>query len=197
MNRAFYITKEDQRCKSGQNIWPGNGQKAYESGLFGQEMKIFKEARSNVKLNQQIPKLNPNIVNYIACAPFDNMTFDPDLLIILTNSTSQAEIILRAMTYTTGEVWTSRTTCVMGCSWLLAYPHNTGHVNYIPTGFGTGIIAKKLFPEGKQLLSIPYNWIPVITQSLGEMPWRIPAWDVEDVIQYVGEIDARLGSFPV
>ena len=190
----FYVSQENQSCKPGAAVWGGEVSVAHESGLFGQEMKIFKEARANVRLKQRIPKLDRNIVRYIAFAPIDNLTFTPDLLIILTDNTSQTEILLRAMTYATGEVWSSKTTCVMGCAWLLAYPYITGEVNYLVTGFGTGMKAKKLFPEGRQILSIPYDWIPRILTSLSEMPWAIPAWEADDVGMFVKEIQSRLDA---
>ena len=193
---AFYVTQENQSCKPGASVWPGDGSGAYESGLFGEEMKIFKEARANVRLTQHVPKLDGDIVKYITFSPIDIMSFTPDLLIILTDNTSQTEILLRAMTYATGEVWSSKTTCVMGCAWLLAYPYVTGKVNYLLTGFGTGMKAKKLYPEGRQILSIPYDWIPIITKSLLEMPWIIPAWEADDVGKFVGEIQSRLDALP-
>jgi uncharacterized protein (DUF169 family) len=54
-------------------------------------------------------------VNYVAFSPLDKLTFDPDVLII-TARPAQAEIVLRAMTYSTGELYNSRTTPVMGCA---------------------------------------------------------------------------------
>jgi uncharacterized protein (DUF169 family) len=190
----FYVAQENQSCKPGSYVWGDDVLGAYESGLFGQEMKIFKEARANVRLKQHIPKLDRSIVKYIAFAPIDKINFTPDLLIILTDNTSQSEILLRAMTYATGEVWSSKTTCVMGCAWLLAYPHVTGKVNYFITGFGTGMKAKKLFPEGRQILSIPYDWLPIITKSLSEMPWSIPAWETDDIGTFIKELQSRLDA---
>jgi uncharacterized protein (DUF169 family) len=155
-------------------------------------MKIFKEPRANVRLNQRIPTLDKEIVRYISFAPLDKLCFTPDLLIILADKASQTEILLRAMTYTTGEVWSSKTTAVAGCAWLLAYPLLTGKVNYITTGFGSGMKAKKLFPEGRHLISIPYNWLPVITENLREMAWVLPAWEAEDLGAFIKGIHAQL-----
>lgn len=190
---SFYVEPQNQSCKPAAYVWGGNRFGVFDSGQFGEAMGIFKEARVNVRLNQYVPKLDKDIVKYIAFSPLDKLSFDPDLLIILSDNTSQTEILLRAMTYTTGEVWSSMMTCVMGCAWLLAYPYLTGKVNYVITGFGTGMKARKLFPEGQQLISIPYNWVPIITQNLREMPWILPAWASDDVGNFVKDIYSKLG----
>jgi len=39
-----------------------------------------------------------------------------------------------------------------------------------------GMIAKKVFEEGWIIISIPYNWIPIIAQNLKEMEWVLPSY---------------------
>lgn len=192
----FYVASENQSCRPAAYIWGGNSLGVFDSGQFGAAMQIFKEPRADVRLHQHIPRLDNNIVRFIAFSPLDQLSFTPDLLVILSDSASQTEILLRAMTYTTGEPWSSKTTPVMGCAWLLAYPYLTGNVNYIVTGFGSGMKAKKLFPEGRQLISIPFSWLPTIMQNLREMPWVLPAWVAEDVGAFVKQIHADLGIIP-
>ena len=70
-------------------------------------------------------------------------------------------------------------TNVLGCAWLYVYPYKTGEVNYITTGLGWGMKARKAFPEGHQLISIPFDWLPIITQNLKEMPWIPPSFTDE------------------
>jgi uncharacterized protein (DUF169 family) len=190
---GFYVTPENQSCKPAASIWGIKNSGVFDSGQFGAAMKIFKEPRANVRLNQHIPKLDKEVVRYIAFAPLDKLSFTPDLIVVLTDKVSQTEILLRSMTYTTGEVWSSTTTVVAGCAWLLAYPYLTGRVNYIATGFGSGMKAKKLFPEGRHLISIPYNWIRDIAESLDEMPWVLPAWEAGDVREFIKGIHAQIG----
>jgi uncharacterized protein (DUF169 family) len=91
-------------------------------------------------------------------------------------NTSQAEIVLRAMCYSTGVIRESRTTGVLGCAWLYIYPYRSGKVNYTPTGLAFGMKAKEVFEEGWILISIPYHWIPTITQNLKEMKWVLPSY---------------------
>ena len=44
------------------------------------------------------------------------------------------------------------------------------------TGLTFGMKAKEVFPEGWILISIPYHWIPIITQNLQEMKWVLPSY---------------------
>jgi len=148
---------------------------AVEGGLIGPRFGIFQEPRANNKIYQHIPRFTPGLVNYVAYAPLDKLTFEPDLL-VLTATPSQAEIVLRAMSYSTGEVWETRTTGVLGCAWLYIYPFQSGKVNYTVTGLAFGAKAKEVFEEGWMLISIPYNWLPIITANLNEMEWVLPSY---------------------
>ena len=48
--------------------------------------------------------------------------------------------------------------------------------NYTVTGISFGMKAKEVFPEGWMIISIPYNWIPVITRNLNRMKWVLPSY---------------------
>jgi uncharacterized protein (DUF169 family) len=147
-----------------------------ESGIVGYKWGIYQEPRANARLYHHNYHLGKGIVNYVAFAPFDQLTFDPDLLIIMARP-NQAEIVLRAMTYSTGEIYESKSSPVLGCSWLFTYPYLTGKVNYILTDLQThGMKSRQVFPDGWILLSIPFNWIPTVTQSLREMEWELPEY---------------------
>ena len=84
----------------------------------------------------------------------------------------------------------------MGCAWILAYPYITGEVNYVISGLGSGIKARKVFPEGRQIISIPYNWLPTITQNLQEMPWELKAYGDESE-EFVKQVCIKLGLPPM
>jgi uncharacterized protein (DUF169 family) len=191
----FYAEPENQSCKPGAYVWGSESLKVFESGLFGVALKVFKEARADVKIHQPVRRLEKGIVNYIAFSPLDKLSFDPDLLVILTDNASQTEIVLRAMSYTTGQKWSSKMTFVMGCAWIIAYPYITGEVNYVVSGLGSGIKAQKVFPEGRQIISIPFNWLPTITQNLQEMEWVPPLYSDEGD-EVVNRILIDLGLSP-
>ena len=90
---------------------------------------------------------------------------------IVTASVSQAEIILRAKSYTTGEGWSAKGTPVAACSWLYVYPYLSGEMNLTVTGFGFGMKSRALFAEGQMLLSIPWDLLPMIIDNLNDMNW--------------------------
>ena len=172
----FYFTKENESCfGKGFLGMRDESPEISDGGLLGIKFEIFQEAHANRRLRQAIYSLEKGAVNYVALSPLDKLTFEPDLL-ILTANPSQAEIVLRAMTYSTGEMYESKATFVGGCSWVFVYPYLSGKVNYMVTGLAYGMKGRRVFPEGWFLISIPYNWIPTIAQNLKEMKWVLPAY---------------------
>ncbi len=185
----FYFDRDNEDCVGKMPLGMMQTFPALESGQFGPELEIYQDARANSRIYQYLPKFAEGTVNYVAFSPLKTLTFDPDLL-VLFGTPRQAEIVMRAMSYSTGEVWEPRTTGVVGCSWLYVYPYQSGKVNYVITGMAYGMIARKVFPEGKVIVSIPWNWIPTITQNLMEMKWVLPGFDKDT---YNAEME-RLGS---
>jgi uncharacterized protein (DUF169 family) len=171
----FYFDKDNESCLGSAVLGMEDLPVFAEGGQIGIQLEIFKEPRANANLYQHLPKLPRGICNYVALSALDKLNFEPDLL-ILTASTSQAEIVLRAMCYTTGEIRETKTTGVLGCSWLYVYPFRSGKVNYTPTGLAFGMKSKEVFEEGWILISIPYQWLPTITQNLKEMKWVLPSY---------------------
>jgi uncharacterized protein (DUF169 family) len=171
----FYFSKENENCVGKLVLGMEDMPLFIEAGELGPKFGIYQEPRANNKIYQYIPKFNRGIVNYVAFSPLNKLTFEPDLL-ILTATPSQAEIVLRAMSYSTGEIWAPKATPVLGCAWLYIYPYQSGKVNYTITGLAFGMKAKKIFEEGWILISIPYNWIPTITENLKEMEWSLPSY---------------------
>ena len=182
----FYFTGENESCFGKTFLgMTGNSPELSDGGTLGVKFEIFQEPRANSRLRQLTPHLEKGDVNYVVFSTIDKMTFEPDLLILTTNP-SQAEILLRAMTYSTGELYESKSTCIGGCAWLYVYPYLSGKVNYTVTGLAFGMKGKRVFPEGLILISIPYQWIPTITQNLKEMKWVLPAYTLsgEKFTQY-------------
>jgi uncharacterized protein (DUF169 family) len=168
--KAFYAAREDFTCVGPLLLGMVDSEPVFESGMVGPQLEVFKEPRANKRLYPQIPRIDKGTVNYVAFAPLDELTFEPDVLIV-TAGVSQAEIILRANSYSSGRVWSARGTPVMGCAWMLIYPYLTSQINFTVSGFGFGMKARKLFPEGMIILSIPWDLLPDITKNLREMKW--------------------------
>jgi uncharacterized protein (DUF169 family) len=143
----------------------------FESGYIGQTLKIFEEARANRRLYYYLTKLEINSVNYIAFSALDKLTFSPDVVILAVDNT-QLEIILRAMCFATGKMWTSRGTPVIACNWLTTYPYIRGEVNYLITDVSHGMKAKKVFPPGTILVSIPYDQLGSVISGLQKIEWE-------------------------
>jgi len=192
---AFYADAENHVCDAGLYILgQADSPEPFISGEFGAGLQIFEEPRSASRLYLHIPKLGRGIIHYVAFAPLDKLSFDPDLLIILAN-TEQTEILLRAMSYRTGEVWESKFTAAIGCAWTYIYPYLTGKLNFSIAGLGHGMRRRRLFPEGRQILSIPFDLLPSILQTLQEMPWILPAYK-PDGMEFVGKVLSNLGISP-
>jgi len=192
---VFYADKEDHTCDAGPYVLgQAEAPEPFISGRFGAGLKIFEEPRSASRLYQYIPRIGKGVVNYVAFSPLSKVPFDPDVLIILSK-TSQTEILLRAMSYRTGKMWSSKCSAAIGCAWIFVYPYITGELNYIMTGLGHGMKRRKLFPEGQQLISIPFDLLPSILQTLQEMPWVLPAYK-PDGMEFVKRLLAKLGITP-
>jgi uncharacterized protein (DUF169 family) len=171
----FYIDKDNEDCAGKFMLGMEGGAGFSGGGEIGVKFEIFQDARANRRIYQNQSSIGRGTINYVAFFPLEKMTYEPDLLFILA-SVSQAEIIMRAMSYTNGEMWLSKMTGVGACSWLFIYPYLNGKVNYVVTGMGFGMKAKEVYPDGRMLISIPYDWIPVITQSLNEIKWVLPSF---------------------
>ena len=171
----FYFTKENETCFGTLALGMVDMPPFAESGQIGIKLEIFQEQRANTRLYLELPKIPKGTVNYVVLSPLDKLTFEPDVLILMATP-SQAEIVLRAMSYSTGEIWETKKTGVLGCAWMFIYPYQSGKVNYTVTGLSMGMKAHEAFPEGWVMISIPYNWIPIITQNLQEMKWVLPSY---------------------
>ena len=173
---SFYAAKDNHECKAALiPLGLSEPDPIFGSGQIGPKLGVYNDARANRNIYANMYKVEKNTVKYVIFAPLDKLLFNPDLLIITANP-SQAEIILRAMSYRTGAAWNAKGTTVMGCVYLYLYPYVTGELNMMVTGLHHGMIARQLFPEGLLFLSIPYQIIPEITQNLKEMEWDLPQY---------------------
>lgn len=174
--KIFYADRENHACEAGLYVLgQGRTNKSFQSGRYGAGLKIFSSTRAASRLYQHIPVLPPGTVDYLSFSSLDQLDFEPDLIIMVAD-TDQTEIILRALSYNTGEVWTSRYTPAIGCAWIYVYPYATGKLNYSITGFGHGMRRRKLYPQGKQIISIPSDLFPLMISALNEMDWVLPAY---------------------
>jgi len=192
---AFFADAENHTCGAGLYVLgQADAPEPYVSGEFGAGLKIFEEARSASRLYLYIPKIGRGVVHYAAFSPLDTLPFEPDLLILLANA-NQTEVLLRAMSYKTGQMWQSKFSAAIGCAWTYIYPYLTGELNYTITGLGHGMKRRKLFPEGQQIISIPFDLLSSLLQTLQDMPWVPPAYK-PDGAEFVRRLLIELGITP-
>jgi uncharacterized protein (DUF169 family) len=191
-NKPFYFDKNCRETCVGRTLMGMHDVASFaESGQIGEKLQVFQEARANFAFYNQVPKFPKNIVNYVVFAPLKALNFEPDILLIAADS-SQAEIVMRAMTYSTGELYVSKTTPVMGCAWLLIYPFQSGNVNFIVPEMVHGLKARGIFSKESIAISIPYRWLPTIAQNLKEMTWHLSSHRSKEL--YLEEFGAILGE---
>jgi uncharacterized protein (DUF169 family) len=192
---AFYSETEDHACDTGLYVLGQKDvKKPYTNGKYGTGLQVFESPRAASRLYQHIYKIDKGAVNYVSFSPLKKLTYEPDLLIITANTT-QAEIILRASSYKTGDMWLSKYTAALGCDWLLVYPYLSGKINYISTGLGFGMRRRHIFPEGLHMISIPFDKLNSLMQTLREMPW-VPEPYKPDGLEYVRKLRIDLGLDP-
>jgi uncharacterized protein (DUF169 family) len=193
--KAFFADAKNHACEAGLYVLgQADAPGPFISGTYGAGLQIFEDPRSAGRLYHYIPKIEKEVVNYVALSPLNTLTFDPDVLIILAEA-SQTEILLRAMSYRTGKMWMSKSSPAIGCAWIFTYPYLTGELNFFVTGLGHGIKRRKLFPEGRQLVAIPFDLLPSMLQTLQDMPWVLPAYK-EDGMEFVKKLLIKLGIGP-
>jgi len=192
---AFFADAENHTCEGGLYVLgQADAPEPFINGEFGAGLEIFEGARAASRLYLYIPKIGRGVVHYVAFSPLDKLPFEPDLLIILANA-NQTEILLRAMSYRTGQMWSSKFSTAIGCAWTYIYPYLTGELNYSITGLGHGMKRRKLFPEGQQLVAIPFDLLSSMLQTLQVMPWVPPAYE-PDGMEFVRRLLMSLGITP-
>ena len=174
---SFYATKEDFTCIGPLLLGMVEGDPVFQSGRVGPEMEIFKDARANRRIYKYIPKLEKGVVNYVAFSPLDQLSFEPDVLVVMANP-SQAEILLRANSYTTGKMWSAKGTPVAACAWLYVHPYVSGELNFTLPGFSFGMRSRRLFPEGMLLVSIPWDILHSMVANLQDMNWVLHSFTI-------------------
>jgi uncharacterized protein (DUF169 family) len=192
---AFFADAENHACEAGLYVLgQADAPEPFISGEFGARLGIFDGPRSASRLYLHLPRIGKGVIHHVSFSPLDKLSFDPDLLILLADA-RQTEILLRAMSYRTGEVWESRFTAAIGCAWTYVYPYLSGKLNYTVTGLGHGMKRRKVLPEGRQVISIPFDRLPSILQALQDMPWVLPAYQ-PDGTAFVQRVLEELGLDP-
>jgi uncharacterized protein (DUF169 family) len=189
---AFYADFEMHNCDGGTYVL-GESElpEQFINGEYGSGLGVFADNRAASRLYQYIPRIGRGVAKYMALSGLSKLNFEPDVLLILAN-TAQAEIIMRAYSYKSGKMWANRYSPALGCAWLFVHPYLSGELNFIPTGLGFGMRRRKLFPEGMIFISIPFDVLSPLLETLREMAW-VPEPYKENGPEYVKKLKVRLG----
>jgi uncharacterized protein (DUF169 family) len=171
----FYISRQNEDCAGKCALGMMEGPKWGEAGEIGERLHIFQDGRANRNCNAQHRTFQPGTVNFAIFSKLDQMSFEPDLMVFV-GLPEQAEIVLRAMAYSTGQMYESKGSPVLQCSWLYVYPVISQQVNFMITAMSFGMRARQVYPSGLVIVSVPWNWIPTIAENMREMDFVLPAW---------------------
>jgi len=172
--KKFFITKDDDECFGKMVLGMIPEPPLGASGQAGYDFGVFKTQAPNARLYNTITTLVPGAHNFVSFCPVAICDFDPDIVICVAN-TEQAEIIMRATSYISGDLWETKCSSVLSCGWMYAYPFVSGKVNSCMTGMHHGMKRRKTYPAGRHIISIPYQKLNEVIQALGEMPWELIA----------------------
>ena len=193
----FYAAVENVQCGT-QVMGMAGFPPVMLSGQLGAEFSMFKTPSANRRVYDYVPVLPRDTVRYIIHAGLDEMTFDPDILMFTAN-TAQAEILLRASTYSDGHMWNAKGSTCLACSWFYAYPYLTGELNYGVSGLGFSMKARQVLPDGLIIISVPAEKLSMLLENLHEMQWE-PDWfklGRDGFVNAVKGLEARISEdFP-
>jgi len=197
-SQPFYVTTENVKCGE-QVLGIVEYPPIMYSGQMGPMFSMFKTPGANRRIYDYVPHLPLHSVKYIIHSPLDKITYDPDL-IIFTCKPSQAEILLRASSFSDGKMWNAKGTTCLACAWIYAHPYLSGEINYTITGLGYSMKARGVLPEGLILITFPFDTISPLIENLKEMEWE-PYWFklgregfVKEVKKRSGELSQKLGE---
>ena len=171
---VFCIDKDNDNCFGRMVLGMMPKQPFTASGQAGMDFGIYRSHGPNAKIHNTIPTLAEGSVNYVLFAPLSKCDFEPDIVIVVAD-TEQADIVMRATSYISGDLWECKTSCVISCGWTYVYPYLSGKVNFCVTGMHHGMARRKVYPKGLHIIAIPYQKLDEVCIALKEMPWKLPA----------------------
>ena len=168
--QAFYITVENEQCMGKVVLGMTELESNHGSGQVGCEMGMFRTPAANARLYYEAPMMKRGTVNYVLFCPISQCEFEPDVVVCVAD-TESAQLLLRASSYRSGDLWESKCSFVMSCAWTYVYPYVSGKINHLFTGMHLGLRIQGLYPPGLHILSIPYQKLDEVMDCLEEMEW--------------------------
>jgi len=169
--RSFYTDAHNDNCMGKMMLGMIDIPPLEASGQAGFDFEVFRTPAANARLYHMLPRLVRGACNYVRFCPVSICDFDPDLIICVCDA-PQADVIMRANAYISGDLWESRDSHVAGCAWMYVYPYVTGKINHQVVGMHHGQKLRKPYEDGMQIITIPYQKIEEVTKAMSEMHWK-------------------------
>ncbi len=171
----FYIDVDDDACYGKMVLGMIEKPPVTASGQAGYDFGCYKSPIGCQQLYQKLPIVEPHTVNFVEFCPAVRCGYDPDLLVFVADL-PQADILMRATSYISGDLWESKSSPVLSCAWMYAYPVISGKVTHITTGYYHGLKRRKAYPAGLRMIAVPFQKMPEFFQALDEMDWTLIAF---------------------
>ena len=167
-NMAFFTTVENDKCMGKVVLGMTDLETNHGSGQVGYEMGVFRTPAANARLYHEATMLKRGVCNFVVFCPVALCDYDPDLVICIA-PTEKAQLLLRATSYISGDLWESKCSYVMSCAWTYAYPYVSGKVNHLFSDMHLGMQIRQSYPQGLHIITIPYQKLDEVITALTEM----------------------------
>ena len=117
---SFYIDKTNEDCMGRTVLGMVQEPPLGASGQAGFDFGVFRNQDANSRLYYNIPIAIRDTINYVIFSPIDQCEFNPDVVVFVGDS-DMADIVMRATSYISGDLWESKSSSVLSCAWTYMY----------------------------------------------------------------------------
>ena len=176
---SFYIDKTNEDCMGRTVLGMVQEPPLGASGQAGFDFGVFRNQDANSRLYYNIPIAIRDTINYVIFSPIDQCEFNPDVVVFVCDS-DMADIVMRATSYISGDLWESKSSSVLSCAWTYMYTWLSGKVNHCQTGMHHGMGRRKVYPKGLHIVSVPYQKLDEVCLALRQMDWQLISFRPND-----------------
>ncbi len=191
---SFYIDKTNEDCMGRTVLGMVQEPPLGASGQAGFDFGVFRNQDANSRLYYNIPVAIRDTINYVIFSPIDQCEFNPDVVVFVGDS-DMADIVMRATSYISGDLWESKSSSVLSCAWTYMYTWLSGKVNHCQTGMHHGMGRRKVYPKGLHIVSVPYQKLDEVCLALRQMDWQLISFRPNDKDQ--DELRRRMRNWNV
>ena len=191
---SFYIDKTNEDCMGRTVLGMVQEPPLGASGQAGFDFGVFRNQDANSRLYYNIPVAIRDTINYVIFSPIDQCEFNPDVVVFVGDS-DMADIVMRATSYISGDLWESKSSSVLSCAWTYMYTWLSGKVNHCQTGMHHGMGRRKVYPKGLHIVAVPYQKLDEVCLALRQMDWQLISFRPNDKDQ--DELRRRMRNWNV